>query len=346
MRVSVEPNPSIYPLALTAWMAFLLFLFAFATNWSLSNLSVTDGFQDLPFVNQALIFFVILWVALSYHQIPVDELAAVTFLGYPVHNTGAGPKIYPWLLFQIHRFPRSVQQRQLPDDPEMVFKGLDNVALPTGMKRPLRITTGAPTEYEQILDVQMAIEFLFYQRVQIVDPLRFLIRYRDLEGYWQQTRDSGETALTRIVSKSPGVGHLIRHFSELIAEFDQIMRDLAESGGVDVIECGLNSPDLSHRLAAAIRDVAVASATATQSRRVADAEAYSIRVTGHAKAESEKAVLDAIAAALKESNDAAVAAYVGGKVLGDKSIVIGSEGISQAIGLAAIISEKARGRTS
>lgn len=313
-------RPQLYWIILWAWLAFVTVTAGLTTNWGF-------GLSDLSATKQAILALLIIWVALSIRVIRFNRTIGLLGLEMPIANVGPGPKVIPWLLIRVLDYPADIKQRQFPGNPEEVFKGDDKDPLPEGKFRPLRLTTGKPErDAKGILDIQASVEVLFYLRVQIVGALEFHLKYGDVDGFWEQIRDTGQRTLAEKFSQAKGLGELVAQLPQIMEALETEYRLDVQDGGVRIVESGLDSPDLSKKLAEALRDLGVARSEAEQAEVRLTAE-------GRGRASAERALIEETAEALEAAGDAAKAAYVGSKVLGDKTVVLGTEGIAQAIGL-------------
>lgn len=306
-------RPQLYWIVLGVWIFILLT--AILVSW------IVD-----PKVFEIVTAAVVIWIAMSIRIINFNRTIGLLGLEMPIANTRPGPKVIPWLLMRALDYPADIQQRQFPGNPEEVFKGDDKDPLPEGIKyRPLRITTGKPAqEANGILDIQASVEVLFYLRVKIVGALQFHLKYGDIEGFWAQMRDTGQKTLAEKFSQAKGLGELIGKLPEIMEALDaEYKRDLAD-GGVEVVESGLDSPDLSKKLAEALRDLGVARSEGEQVR---------IKITqeGLGRAAAEAALIAQTSEALQNASPTAQAAYVGSRVLGDKTTILGMDGIAAAL---------------
>ena len=327
----LEASPEIRKIVTAIWSIIIILTICTGLNWDIANIINLD---DMSVSDQALVFIPIILFALSIIAIPLDKIASVTFFGYPVCNLLPGPKIIPIFLFRVKRYERGAQQEQFPGDPEEIYKGPDDTELPEGMKRPLRITTGKPERADKNnpLAIQMGLEFIYFLRVQIRDPLLFQVKYGDMDQFWRQVRDTGDKVLTSQVSQMPGVAKLIEKTNELMSQLDTELETLCLKGGVEVIESGMSAPDLTHDLSAALRDIG-------KIRANAGAKAGEIRQIKAAEADMAAMLINKTSQALSEADGSAKAAYVGEKVLSDKTTIIGTQGISQLVGLAQVLTE-------
>ena len=176
-------------------------------------------------------------------------------------------------------------------------------------------------------------ELQYYLRIQISDPLKFALQFGDLEEFWRQIRDTGDRVLTRKISQIPGVGVLIQEISNLMEDMTKKFEEIAKKGGVTIVETGLNSPDITHSLSKAVRDIGITRAQATATKVAAEAEKVRLTEEGEGRAAAEAILIEKISEKLETAGEAAQAVYIGERVLGDKTTILGTEGLAQAFGL-------------
>lgn len=305
---------------------------------------------------------VLIWLFSSIRVIAVDEIAIALVYGYPSITLTRGPKIGIRGVFQVQHFPAEVVQVQFPDEPELVQKTPDEVPLETVIVydgdgnamerkkvRPIRISTRKSGTSDDILDTQLAVEVSFWVRWKITDPYEFILTSGgDVDELIRQLRDSGESSLNEEITK--------RSTSELISEFNEVQKSLENKikddvigWGVWIIGVGLNAPDLTHSLSSEMRNIASVKAKAQQTRITAEATRYATEQAGIATANAEKARIVAEGEGFKESAEIMgistqelLAADVARKTIGEGDIILGTEGIVQAIGLGKKILEQAQ----
>lgn len=281
------------------------------------------------------------WVFKSVRSIPIATQAAVDFYGIPLANLGSGPKFLPPGIVTLHPFTQEVLQKQEPGEPENVFKGDDSEALPEGKVRPIRILTGAPVAGASgILAIQMAIEVTFFYRYRILDPLTFLVNVNGQEQFEKQIRDTAERLLTEKVSQTPGVEALISSIATIREDLEKLIKNKVKGWGVEIIEVGIPAPDISKILAKALLKVGEDRAAAGGVRALADAARYKLEQEGAGKASAERALIEAVNASLAKADPATIAAIVGEKVLGDKAVVLGAQGLADAFGLLNLLNQQ------
>jgi hypothetical protein len=318
-------RPGLYWVVLIVWLVVILLATIYGTNGF--GLGASD---NLSAAQQVTLAVSLLWVAMSIRIIKFNRTIGLLGLEMPISNVGPGPKVVPWLLVRILDYPADIQQQQFPGNPEEVFKGDDKDPIPPGgvvKYRPLRLTTGKPADGAKgILEIQATVEVLFYLRIQIVGALEFHLKYGDIDGFWRQMRDTGQKTLTEKFSQCQGLGELIAKLPQIMEALQTEYNNDAHEGGVIVVESGLDSPDLSKKLAEALRDLGVARSVAEQAR-------VKLTEEGKGRAAAERYLIEETAQALENAGDTAKAAYVGARVLGDKTTILGTEGIAQAIGI-------------
>jgi len=326
-NLNPDPIPILFWIMNGIWFSPFLIFLGFGLDWELSKIFAIN---DLSITEQLKIFIPLFLLLITFKPIPFNKIGSLKCFGFPVCNIGPGPKILAKILLTLKLFPRDSQQEQFPGDTDKIFKGADDLPLPDGMVRPLRITTGKPKKAkgeQDPLAIQMALEFIYFLRIQIDNPLLFELNYGDLDEFWRQVRDTGDKLLNKKVVIIPGVSALLANTADLMDQLEASLCELCSKGGVKVIESGISAPDLTHKLAEALRDIGVI-------RAQVSTEENKILRLGSANAKAAGMLIKETSDQLKEADPSAKAAYVGEKVLSDKTTFLGVEGISQAFGLA------------
>ena len=87
----------------------------------------------------------VLYIGLSFrYWMPVkaDTIGVRTIFGQPVGTVLPGLPIVPPGIGAIEILPGTTRQKEGPAEPEKIFRGEEGVAIPEGMRPPLRITFG------------------------------------------------------------------------------------------------------------------------------------------------------------------------------------------------------------
>lgn len=273
------------------------------------------------------------------------------------------------------QFPAEPELIQKTDDKEPLklvnFTYPDGTTVERMTVRPLRINTRSPyteaddsTKYakykEQILNTQMTIEFTFWVRWIVIDPFQFMITGGGNDSdIRKRIRDAGESYLNaEVVKRVP---------AELIDEFLALQKGLYDTikgkinekdWGIEVTETGLTAPDINHEVASALRDITKENAIAKKKQVAADADAYVtvrsgqataevIERTGKAEGIAKEEILTGEARGFKRSSklisipaEDVLAATVARETVGEADLVLGAEGIAQAIGIGKAILKK------
>lgn len=324
-----------WSVCIIVWVGVAVALFPLLTSM---YADYTKGVAS-PVWKQSVAGGLLLYVILSFRLIKTQETAAAFLLFIPTLNMDPGPKLIPWLLFTISTYPRVVKQKQWPGNPEEVFKGDDKEELPPGMVRPLRLVTGKPQGEDELdpYNIQMAFTILYYARYFVFDAILFTKKFGSENAFLDQIRDTADKILAREVSSYAGVTELITKLSGdaenpgLMEKLHEVLEHVTNDGGVTIVESGLNSPDLSHDLATAVRDIGVRRAKAQGTRT-------EIEQQGIADAFAAAQLIEQTNIALKKAGPAASTAYVGEKVLsGANTTVLGIEGLAQLFGIGGLI---------
>ncbi len=320
---------------------------------------------------QIFLGLAILWLAFSVKRIGPDEQGAILLWGKTMIAVRRGPKVVIAGIFQLERFGASVRNRQFPDDPEFIQKTDDKIpleqveiTLPDGTKkirnkvRPIRLTTAKPVpgQDDDILNVQMVVEFTFWVRYIVVNPFLYIVnaqgfddasRAAAVEG---QMRDTGETALTLEVTKlTPS--QLISQMEDLQVKLESALKAKIVRWGVEIVDLGLTSPDLSHELSSALRDIpkekanaAKALAIAAQVRTQADAESYRLTKEGEGLGNKREAELAGegrgykkMAEILNIEGREALAAQVARDTVGEGDLIVGMDGVRDVIAMGKMV---------
>lgn len=352
-----QEHPVMFWAITFVWVATLIFgAFLSTTAWWNNS---TEIMGDVTIsLGQTIVALELLWIAASIRILRVDEVGAVVLYGWPMVTVRRGPKLIVFGIFQLNRFLARIIQSQFPADPELVQKTPDEVPLETveifhddgtmeirTKVRPIRITTGRPDEKlpaDDILNVQMTVEFSFWVRWIIGNAFLVIVNAGgEIDEVLRQMRDSGESLLNNRVTKMTP--------STLIAKFETLQKDLKTAiveavapWGIQVVDVGLVSPDLNHEVAAELRNIPKVNAQAKQVRTKADAEAYKLEQEGKGRGAARAAELAGEGKGYKEAAqlmgggvtaEMLLQAQVARDTVGEADLVLGTDGIAQAVGI-------------
>lgn len=327
----VQEHPSFYllivvsglvvdvTLGLLVWLTWNVILFAF---WFMNfNL----GFIFLALLGAHL-------ALLSFKMVRTDELGAFYFFGKLLKKAGQGLHYAPWPI-SMEIGPRDVQQVWAPGKRNDIYWGDEKTALPEGMVRPIFMNTRAPRDDEKKpLDVQMTVGFAYALFWRIIDLPEFLAHSRTPEEVSDQLRSISEAVLAEEIEDLT-VDGAITGQRKINQKFDNTIRDRTKNWGIEVVRANLTQINPSHELAKAMRDRAEAEFTAqnTVIAGEADRKASKARTLGPIEAKTEG--LGELMDRLKVSGDAVLASDTLERTIPDKTIIVGTQGITDLLGL-------------
>lgn len=349
-----QEHPKAFLGIMSIWvMSMIVGLWFAVANWTTKQV-IFDDYTIM--LGQSILVLEFLWIISSIKVIRVDQVGAIMLYGWTMIRVGRGPKIVVFGILQLIRFNASVIQNQHPAEPELIQKTADEVPLEVvtiiekdGTEtqktkvRPIRITTAGPkTELEEsdILNVQMTVEFTFWVRWLIVDPVEYQINTGgDEDRAVRQMRDSGESLLNTAVTKlTPS--ELVSHFSQLQGALTKAITEAVALWGIRIVGVGLTAPDLNHKVAQAMRDIPIAKAERVTIRIAAEAEAFRLAQEGRGRAKAREEELAGEGRGYKRAGEligvepeTVLAAQVARETVGEADLILGVEGITQVLGL-------------
>lgn len=284
---TITPNSSLYWVLMVLGIGALMAL-CFTAWKSLGVLFHEEVFDagQIEFVIAAT------YLALSFKQVGADEVGAAFFYGKALVTLGSGPHFIPFLLMQIRKGPRTVQEFQCPDEPEKVQKTDDGVPLQEGKVRPIRVVTGGAISAKQddILNTRMTLTLSFFVRWCVADVLYYASYYGSKEEVEKQVRDIGEAVLAEIA-----VSHSPASFIDDLKKINDILAkdvgDRFKQSGVKIITTRLISPDITHSVSGALAGIAQTAAEARQVAIRAEGEMTKLIKEGEGRAAAIKAKL-------------------------------------------------------
>lgn len=291
--VPVIPAEGLYSTLIYGTMAVYVLLFVLGwVNWQVplfGPFNVGGGYISL-----AVLHFLSSWT-----YVDKDQFAAAYFWGRALKILERGPVFRPLGLVQVEFAPSILGQFQAPGEPEEVFHGDNTAPLPRGMVRPIRVTTRDRIRGENgKLDAQMTLDVSFYIQFQIYDFLQFVSTVGTFKHAKKLMRDTcetlvGEWATTHTVN---GLILSLPQFNKIV---DNRLRKLTKNWGMQIFEAKMLSPDLSHDLAAELRNIPKTRLQVDQVRERADGEQYRLAKEGRGKASARRSFLTAEADGLE-----------------------------------------------
>ena len=304
----------------------------------------------------------------SWRILSNQEYGGIMMFEIPLAEARIGPNFVLLGLMSMGTLPRPPQQKQFPDEPELVFNDDDKLPLPTIivdgeerlMARPFRALSGGPEkDYDSHLNIQATAKFTGTVRWRIKNFFAFWIQmpgHTAKEKITEAERQMYDTWANTIVTEAE-----IRPAGKIVAEGKKIRDeiktnlDLATAPwGVDILEVTLRSPDFGHDLNDKLIGIGEANAEAEQTRTRASATAFETEVTGKAQAEiilaKRKADTEADVFEAEKLGIQGVdifAARAAERIIGDKDkIMLGTQSFAEGLATAFNLKDVFKGRSS
>jgi len=274
------------------------------------------------FFNWALVInaFLVLLLLLSFKVVRPNEIGAVIFFGRPTRNVGPGPHIVFWPICSLIKQTALVIQQQFPGPTEDIFDGLDSEAVPLGKVRAIHVTHIGVNSSDDPLTRSMTTSILLVCSFCLTDLARFLTIVGSLDEAKRQIRDmmvrtaSNELANRNVreaMTKKEDVSNAIR----------LALKDFVSDWGITIRDAYLEKIIISKTLSQSLKEVPIselnaqvkviqseatrksieliARGEATKVSMMGTAEAKILKLTGLAKADAEKFMLEARAVGYK-----------------------------------------------
>ena len=105
----------------------------------------------LTFTSREIFFWSsVLYLLISLRKVKPGEIGVLAFFGKPLVERESGLTFVPFVIFELIRLPRTVQQIELPGEPAKIFRGEDKEVVPRGMVPPTRVTFTTSTTKERM----------------------------------------------------------------------------------------------------------------------------------------------------------------------------------------------------
>lgn len=356
---TVELHRSLYWVSLGIFAGLLVIAIGFAVASGLGY-DLLGGITvlGLHIWNSWLLVIFLGVLAMAGIRIPTrDVYSHISVLNVPAMEGISGPVFFLPLVMQLVTSPVSFYQEEFPGPPEKIAKPSDFPTLPAGMVRPMFITTGgtstaqpgadplsARMTLEPTITVMWQIEGKGQKRNQGFWEFYVNIEGKDLDAKLafinKILRDTAEGSLRREMSKYTP--------SEIYtAEVQRTMReavkaDLCEATrhwGIDVVEVNILGTQPDHATNLALGQVPRALADAAATAITAEATKTRLTMEGQGRAAALAAEAAATGKGMAEAAEALnmspadyAAMTLAAKVISEKAVIFGADGIAEAVG--------------
>lgn len=340
-----------------------IILFGIEYLW-LSKYSISTMFFGIELKwNWGLaVFLVQLFYALiSFRTVGPTKLGALLFFGKPLYEVRSGLVFVPFGICQLKIETRLTIQDELPADPEHIFRNEDKEVVPEGKFPPIRIPFGFPKKTEELkridikfpegstkgeldippendpLNIRVTAEVVPVIRWRIKNYIKFLTTIGSREEARRQMEDCAIGSLTREFAKiTPAVA---------LANLGTYSFNLSEQIKERILNWGIELASVQVKMINFHRDLNAAIGSVPQAKLGKEKD----RLEGEGKGAKEKAILDGrtdglnrMADELKISGAAVLGAETARAITenpGQKTIVVGSAGFSELVGVASAVGE-------
>lgn len=324
--------------------------------------SPVDIFGEEYGLGTLVFYALILYTAMSLRTIGPTDLGCRLFFEKPIGNVSSGLTFVPPIICDLVTETRLVTQDEIPAEPEKIYRGsVDDEVGKTvpkelqavGMKPPIRITFSGRNEAsiemglkeDDPYDRRLTAEVVPVIRWRIDDFKTFLETIGSVERARKQMEDTCVKTFTEVLTKvSPAVAMLrIKECSEAL---QKAIEDLVNGWGIEIENAQIKAINFTQTLNAAVQNVVV-----QERGKVAK------KLEGEGLGSVEKAVIDGRTDGFKKmvedlgvSSEAVIGAETARAIAGEgdkssqRTIITGTSGFTDLIGVAAAVGESLRPR--
>jgi regulator of protease activity HflC (stomatin/prohibitin superfamily) len=320
--------------------------------------NVSDTAINLMYIVSALHF------AASIRFVSPQYQSAIQILTFPALETRWLLIIRPLGFSTLTLLPRKVIQRDIPGPPEKIHYKDDKDYTPelkaAGVVLPIRVTTGPPSDNAEDkkspINYQLTLEWILTPRLEFIKLFQFIVKMDgNISELWRILQDTAQDKLTEECAKRSAAG-IIRELTLIKKAIRNELQSTVANWGIYIEDLDMKSPDLSHPLSTALRDLAKADTKARQTRLDASARAFEVETVGEAQAKADAAGIrergradKEVATMLGVDPVQVLAATVAERTVGRAGTVIafGANGLTESIAAgAAIVNAMGRGSPS
>ncbi|MEK7581751.1 MAG: hypothetical protein AAB488_00245 [Patescibacteria group bacterium] len=343
--------------------------------WAKINLHPTEILGELWNWGEVLFLIQVLYTVASLKTVGPTELGAILFFGKPTIEVHSGLVFVPKFICRLQKETTLVIQKELPADPEHIFRNEDKEKVPDYFFPPIRIPFGNPgnlpegegykglvqADDKDPLNVRITAEIVIIIRVRIKKGryITLLTSIGSLEEAMRQIQDTAVAMAFREFAKvTPAVVMKNLHlYNEMLErEIQTLVSGSKSEDESDNIDWGLSLQGAQvklinfHRLLnTAIGNVSIASLNGKATVISADAKRQELELLGNGNANAEFAVLTKRTegfAKMMTDLDTDPEIVIGAETAraitsseGQKTIIAGSKGFADLIGIAASIGQ-------
>lgn len=353
-------NPGRYWLMVAlSFLPGMYAIVAYMLSWGLELWEVL-----LPYWIPALIVQAIYFLD-GWHRIQTSEFAGISALEVPAREVKSGLVYAPRWLTEVDRFPRAIQQSQFPGEPEQIAKVSDEEAdrMRSDLLRPIRITSGGPdgeSDKDDPLNARITFEPTFTVEWQVESDKAdegFYQFFQNIPGEgWEEKyhnvlkmmRDVGQHALAEEMPQHSAAWS-IKNVEKLSRRVQTEIVEASHTYGITVCQVHVLGIEPNHATNTALAKIpqakadAIAVGISAQARKgqlIVESEGAAQARFNELKAEGDgvKAAAEAVGISPAEYR----AGEIAPKILGDKAVILGGNGIAEAVAIGKTVVEGMR----
>ncbi len=368
--------------------------------FSIAPFVFNEGQDNASFIalHDLWLLVAVLYIIFSFRfkqTIGPDEIGFRQFFGKPAGELQSGLPLVPLGLFTLKKFKRTIQQKEFPAEPEMIYRGemKSTNTLPEGMKPPVRqsfrtnisdkqareffgdgtigpadnlysienphkpgdmITFNYSVPNDGLGKKRVTAELYPVLRWRIYDVKHFVSNIGSEDEVEKQIEDEIFSVLNRICQQISLAQALQNQqwlnailFHAVAQRIKATKSDWkSDEWGIELESVFIKYPHLSHGLNQSIADASQATFEAQRTVTLANAEKKKLIEEGKGAAQASEALafaelkgfgqgLHVAADVTGMSAEAIAAAKVAGQIAdGGNTVIIGSDGFTQLMGLA------------
>ncbi len=291
------------------------------------------------------------YVVLSLKVVGPDSIGCLLFFGKPIKDVGSGLCLVPFFLFRVVTEKKTILQQEIPGEPENIWRGQGQP--PEGKVPPLFITTSDEHDGTDALDRRMVLEPVVINRFRIESLLKFIGTIESREDAERQMADLVVSFLTTELAKRTPK-KILTELGSLNVQLQTEMKKLVSAWGVKSEGTEVKLVEIPKTVSEALRDVPASKLRKEVTETNAAAEKKKRILEGEGAAEAAQRLIEARGFGAKKSaeemglpTDAVFAAEVARDTIGrqgDKVVILGTDGLTNALSMGAAFAKALGGK--
>lgn len=319
--------------------------------------AIAEIISDDSFLASGSIFmlFFVYWIT-SIRPVKTNYRAGITVLEQPAREVGPGYYFVPRFLCDMQMMPMTVIQEQFPADPEKVSKRDDDLGLLPGEFRPIRAMTRGPNDADgnDPLNARLTLEVTFTVMWHIEKGDFFDLFVKIPGDTWDEKvvairhrmRDTGEAQLLQEIAKL-SASEVNGKLEEIGHILETEIQKKVEGWGIHIDSADIQAPDYPHKVNDELANIVTSRARLQSTANDAEAERNRLAKIGEGEAaqvismaEAKKRAhilegegIKAAAESIGMAGEDYYAGQIAKETIGEGDVILGVEGIAQAVGL-------------